>query len=116
MLAVTEQSSDACRAASVSEMDHEQTASVSSIVTDRRQNSLFVRISSFWIELASDHHLPLTCYRIMVELFVLAPVVVSKVTCLCWIGFRPRQQCWRLQKQHSLRPMWCRQSADGAVR
>ena len=50
MLGETEKSSDVCRTASLSEMGHEQRAATSSTVTDQRRKNLFVRKSSFEIE------------------------------------------------------------------
>ena len=56
MLGVTEKSSDVYRTASLSEMGHEQRAATSSTVTDQRQKNLFVRKSSFVIEVPPNRH------------------------------------------------------------
>jgi len=50
MLGETEKSSDGCRTASLSEMDHEQRAATSSTVTDQRRKNFFVRKLSFVTE------------------------------------------------------------------
>ena len=50
MLGVTEKSSDVYRTASLSEIGYGQKAATSSTVTDQRQKNLFVRKSSFVIE------------------------------------------------------------------
>ena len=50
MLGEIEKSSDVCRTASLSEMDHEQRAAMSSTVTDHRRKNFFVHKSSFVIE------------------------------------------------------------------
>jgi len=56
MLGEIEKSSDVCRTASLSEMDHEQRAAMSSTVTDHRRKNFFVHKSSFVIEVPPNRH------------------------------------------------------------
>jgi len=56
MLGVTEKSSDVYRTASLSEIGYGQKAATSSTVTDQRQKNLFVRKSSFVIEVPPNRH------------------------------------------------------------
>ena len=61
MLGEIEKSSDVCRTASLSEMDHEQRAAMSSTVTDHRRKNFFVHKSSFVIEVPPNRRNTLGC-------------------------------------------------------